>query len=343
MSTIDKNRIDSYFVGKFSADEENYLGEAFTEDVSKEELKAVLKDQWERMEPDHAGSSHLDHILHKLNYLINTAKSKPKPAPAFTILQWYARVAAILILPLLVYVGIHTNNQEPVLVTTGWGEISAPKSARIKFSLPDGSTGWLNRGSTLKYPLSFSKNREVQLTGQAFFEIKHDEVNKFTVKTKYLDVMVKGTSFDVAAYNDEKDVDVTLVQGSVQLSGIGIEEPIVMVPNEQVKYHIANKTVNKQKVAPQNFTAWKEGKLMLRNANIEELGKQLSRWYNVDVTIQNSHNVDILYRATFEDENLDEVLRLLKLSSQLDYRYKERVKQEDGTFSRRQVILILNK
>jgi ferric-dicitrate binding protein FerR (iron transport regulator) len=343
MSQIDKNRIDNYFKEEFSSVEDKYLSNASAEEKQAEELQAIFKEQWEKILPDDSKSDHLDHILYKLNFLINSDKSDKSPAPFVKLYKWYAKVAAILILPLLLYAGFLTFKPKPHTIAEGWAEISAPRGARIKFMLPDGSLGWLNRGSTIKYPLNFSQNREVQLIGEAYFDVKHDDINKFTVKTKYLDVQVRGTSFDVAAYKDEQEVDVTLVQGSVLLSGGALTESVEMKPNEKVTYNISRKTLEKEIVTTQNYTSWKEGKLMLRNANIEELAKQLSHWYNVEVLIEKSQKTEIRYRATFEDENLDEVLRLLKISSHLDYRFVERVKQDDGSFTKRKVILNINK
>jgi len=96
-------------------------------------------------------------------------------------------------------------------------------------------------------------------------------------------------------------------------------------------------------VPAQNFSAWKEGKLMLRNASLEDLARQLGRWYNVNVQVQNPQHVDIRYRATFEDENLGEVLRLLKISSPLDFKIEDRVKEADGSYSKQKIVLRVRK
>ena len=343
MSGIDKQRIEDYYNGGFSSEEEKYLGNAFTEESKIEELKISFKEQWDKVLPDDSDSHKLDHILYKINYQINSSVLKHAEPSVARLIKWYARIAAVLLIPLLVYAGIVTYQQPKSANAESWAEMSAPLGARIKFTLPDGSFGWLNSGSTLKYALNFSKTREVQLSGQAFFNVKHKDVNKFVVKTKYLDVEVKGTCFDVAAYDDEDEIDVTLERGSVLLKSEKFFAPIEMKPDEQVSYNITKQTFTKTNVAAQNFSAWKEGKMMLRNASLEELAKQLSRWYNVDVRIQNKQHADFRYRATFEDENLDEVLRLLKISSPLDYKIEERLKQSDGSFSKQTVILKVKK
>ena len=343
MSGIDKQRIEDYYKGGYSSEEEKYLGNSFVEKSNLEALKSVLKDQWDKMIPEESDSHQLDHLLYKINYLINNSSRKHSQPKILSIINWYARIAAVLLIPLLIYVGIVSNQKQKPIETEGWAEMNAPLGARIKFTLPDGSFGWLNSGSTIKYALNFNHIREVQLSGQAFFDVKSKDDNKFVVKTKYLDVEVKGTCFDVAAYNGENQIDITLERGSVVLKGNNIVTPIIMKPDEQISYNITNQTITKTDVTAQYFSAWKEGKLILRNASLEDLARQLGRWYNIDVRIQNAQHADFRYRATFEDENLNEVMRLLKISSGLDYKIDERVKQTDGSFSKQSVLLKVKK
>lgn len=341
MLRIDKQRIENYYNEAYSSDEEKYLGNVFTQESSIEELKTVLREQWDKVLPDDSDSHQLNHILYKINYQINSSEQKHTKLFTVRLVTWYARIAAILLIPILVYTGIVTYQQQRIseVNTAGWVEMSAPLGSRIKFKLPDGSIGWLNSGSALKYALNFGEIREVQLSGQAFFDVKHKEGSRFIVKTKYLDVEVKGTAFDIAAYADEKDVNVTLERGNILLKSASLSVPIEMNPDEQVNYDFAKQLITKTKVTAQIFSAWKDGKLMLRNASLEELAKHLSRWYNIDVSIENANHIDLRFRATFEDENLEEVLRLLKISSQLDFKIDERMKQSDGSFSKQKVTL----
>lgn len=338
MSEIDNQRIKNYFKGEYSSEEEKYLGNAFTEASNVEVLKAIFKNKWDDTFTEDADSHQLNHILYKLNYQINASQLKDVKPRVVRIITWYARIAAILLIPLLVYTGIVTH-QKRNDVATGWAEMSAPLGSRIKFSLPDGSFGWLNSGSTIKYALNFKQKRVVQLSGQAFFDVKHQDDNTFVVKTKYLDIEDKGTAFDVAAYDNEDQIDVTLERGSVILKNDKFAAPIEMKPNEQINYNHANQTITKTIVIAQNISAWKEGKLIIRNASLTELAKQLSRWYNVEVRTQDVRDTDFRYRATFENENLDEVLRLLKLTSPLKVKIEEREKQADGSFSKQKIFL----
>jgi len=337
---IDKKKIDDYRKGEYSPEEEKYLASAFADESNTEVLTEVFTQQWNNTLSEEEGNHQIDHLLYKMNYLINTKEGVQKVSPLYELLKWYARIAAVLLIPLSIYAGITSyqkwNSPDAV---EGWAEMKAPLGARIKFTLPDGSFGWLNSGSTLQYALNFNDARVVRLSGEAFFDVKHQGGDNFVVKTTNLDVEVTGTSFDVAAYENEEEVDVTLEQGTVFLKNDKLAQSIQMKPNERVSFNIANQSFTKTKVSAPNFSAWKEGKLILRNASLEELAKQLSRWYNVETRIENSQNIVYQYRATFEDENLAEVLRLLKISSRLDYTFDERIKQADGTFSKQHLLL----
>ena len=339
MAGIDKHKIDNYYCGAFSSDEEKSLSYAFAAESNHEELKMILKEQWDNILNEDLKTHNLDHIIHKINYQINSSETKQIARPVTRLITWYARIAAVLLLPLLVYAGMMTYQHQKSVGAVGYAEISAPMGARIKFTLPDGSFGWLNSGSTMKYAMNFNKTREVKLSGQAFFDVKHQDNTKFVVKTKYLDVEVKGTAFDVAAYEDEGETSVSLERGSVLLKSDKFSVPIELKPNDHVVYNTNDLTIKTEVVTAPVFSAWKEGKLMLRNASIQELVKQLSRWYNIDVSILGTENIDFRCRATFENENLGEVLRLLKISSQLDYKIYERVIQLDGSFKKQKVVL----
>ena len=339
MSEIDNQRIENYFKEEYSSEEEKYLATAFTDASNVEVLKALLKKQWDESFTKDADNHQLNHILYKLNYHINASLPKDRKPRFIRLITWYARIAAILLIPLLVYTGIVTHQKKQETNMEGWAEMSAPLGARIKFNLPDGSFGWLNSGSTIKYALNFSQKREVQLSGQAFFDVIHQNENKFLVKTKYLDIEVKGTAFDVAAYDNDDLINVTLERGSVFLENDKIAAPMEMKPNEQINYNHTNEKFTKTIVTAQNISAWKEGKLILRNASLTELAKQLSRWYNIEVSTNDLKDTSFRYRATFENENLDEVLRLLKMTAPLQIKLEEREKQADGSFSKQKILL----
>ena len=119
-------------------------------------------------------------------------------------MQTYYRVAAVLLIPLIIG-GIYLMMQNSIENNT-YAEIFAPQGSRVQFTLPDGSIGHLNGGSSLKYSVNFSDKRNINLSGEAYFEVTKDKKHPFTVKTKFADVQVFGTRFDVCAYEGDQEV-----------------------------------------------------------------------------------------------------------------------------------------
>jgi len=157
------------------------------------------------------------------------------------------KVAAIL----FIFVGIAalTIRLLPGKSSNTYTEVNAPKGSRTKLKLPDGTTVWLNAGSTLKYASNFSKtNRAVQIEGEAFFDVTHDEAHPFLVSTPYINLKVLGTTFNIKAYKEENTIETTLVNGKVEIEknvkSKG-DKIIVLKPNQKA---IFNKGINKMTV-----------------------------------------------------------------------------------------------
>jgi len=198
--------------------------------------------------------------------------------------------------------------------------VTTPYGARTQFQLPDGSTVWLNSGSKLSYPSHFAKNRKVSLEGEAFFKVQKGR--PFIVSTKYANVRVKGTSFNVKAFQNE-DFETTLVSGSVQVKRNETGEEITLQPGFQVKQGKGKWA--SAKVETELFTSWKEGKLIFRNEYLPEVAKSLERWYNVTIELDNDPRLaKIYFSGIIEMESFPEVLELLKTTSPIDYTFDKK-------------------
>ena len=196
-------------------------------------------------------------------------------------------------------------------------EVSTPNGARTSFELPDGSKVWLNSGSSLSFPMSFRNKRPVTLVGEAFFDVKKNS-NPFIVSTQYGKVCVKGTSFDVKAYNDES-FETTLLTGSVEITGKN-KDKVDLIPGFQAKS--TNGKLSVSKVETEVYTSWKDGKLIFQNEPLLTVAKRLERWYNVNIELDHDPNLyKIKYNGTIEMESVTEVLSLLKITASIDYTY----------------------
>jgi ferric-dicitrate binding protein FerR (iron transport regulator) len=205
--------------------------------------------------------------------------------------------------------------------------------------LPDGTSGWLNGNSKISYQGDFTRIRRVELDGEAYFNVISDPKRPFSVSASDITVQVLGTRFNVASYQNEKAVEVVLEEGSLALKGPEIGGSVHLGPNHYAVYDKTNGVLTHEMVNPQKYTAWKDGKLVFRNDPLDVIARRLGRWYNVDIVLNVSAPEEIRWRATFEDDSLEEVLKLMKRSLQIDYEITRSEVRADDTVSRRKVIL----
>lgn len=161
-----------------------------------------------------------------------------------------------------------------------YNTIKTPKGLQYRIVLPDGSTVWLNASSSIKFPARFTgKTRTVEITGEAFFEVKKNTELPFMVQTKHLGVGVLGTSFNINCYEDEPASTLTLKDGSVQLhSDYGT---VILKPGEQG--FIENNQLKTKQVDVGLATAWKEGVFDFNDKDLPGLMRQIARWYAIEV------------------------------------------------------------
>lgn len=207
-----------------------------------------------------------------------------------------------------------------LIETVKYNTLSTPMGGQYQLSLPDGSRVWLNSGSSIRFPTAFiGKERVVELKGEAYFDITKNKKMPFIVRTNNsMDIKVLGTQFNVMAYDDEKSINTTLVEGSVQIlkeSGTAFLEP--------GQAAILNKGTGKIKVSEADIdeaVAWKNGYFMFSNENIESIMRKVSRWYNIDVDYQgNLSNKDFVGTIS-RDKNISELLKMLELTGAIHFK-----------------------
>lgn len=336
---FDSEKIDKYFAGVYSDTDSSYLNEIFSESYKEKELEHHLMRQWyEILDEDDKQDKNLDHILHRIHYEINTRLSSRNAWSFNNILKWSFRIAGVIMLPIVILIGIHTYN-ETNLKKEAYVEINAPAWTRIQFSLPDGTKGWLNSKSSVKYNSNFLTNRQVTLYGEAYFDVFKDKKRPFIVNASEVSVRVLGTKFNIASYEDEKNVEVVLEEGEIEINEKGMHNSKIMKPNELVIYDKTLMDFSTEVVLPEKYLSWTEGKLEFRNDPIDIIVKKLERWYDIDIEINGIISQEQRLRATFLDENLEEVLYLLKQTIPLDYIIEDRNLQPDGTYVKKKVII----
>jgi ferric-dicitrate binding protein FerR (iron transport regulator) len=177
------------------------------------------------------------------------------------------------------------SGEDSALQNDGYNTATTPRGGQFQLILSDGTKVWLNAASSIKYPVVFKGNeRKVELTGEAYFEVAHNKKKPFKVISNGQTVEVLGTHFNINAYNNENAVRTTLLEGSVRVS-TGDKNKVIK-PGEQAQlkngdFQIAAVDVNE-------VIAWKNGLFQFKDANIIDIMKQLSRWYDVDIKYEGS-------------------------------------------------------
>lgn len=263
-----------------------------------------------------------------------------------TIFMYMQRVAAVLFLPVLLLWGgsLLYNSKMPAQYV----ELHSNPGMVMSFDLPDGSKVWLNGKSSLRYPTKFKgKNREVQMSGQGYFEIQHNPQRPFSVKVgETFSLEVLGTSFNLSAYDDEDIIETTLVTGSLRLNLLqnGKMVQCMMKPNEKVIYTknkesvstkiitgllpndstglSANENPGSVKIAtvdPKYEIAWKDNRILFKNHPMEQVIRTLERYYNVKFAVKDKKIWNSQITGTFSNEQLQQVMEYLKIASDIKY------------------------
>ena len=234
--------------------------------------------------------------------------------PKLSFLHYWQQVAAILLLPLLI-LSAYLYFKPASQIAETYQELFTPYGTWSVVNLPDGSKVWLNAGSSLKYPTQFNdKQRVVSMQGEAYFEVESDKEHPFIVKTKQLTVEATGTAFNVNAYAPDHVAAVTLVKGKVAVT-LDQKKTISLSPGEKIDYNLATSLYNVNKTNTYKWCSWKDGILIFRDDPLEYVFKRLGQTYNVEFILKDAELGKYSYKATFEGESLNEILRLLEMSA----------------------------
>ena len=261
--------------------------------------------------------------------------------------EHFARIAAILIIPILIYtayVQFYSHPKSGSSTAAQMVTVTSQAGTVTQLALPDGSKVYLNSGSTISYPSVFASDlRKVSLKGEGYFEVVKNKKVPMEVSAGNVSLKVYGTSFNVNALESEKFVKVTLVEGSVSLSSKGEaiqgKNEFFITPGQTVTYQQNTKEINLQTDDTFQYTAWKDGIIIFRNKTFASVLQQLSEKFNVDIELKDRSLASIPMDATFRDENINEILRLLALSTPFRYHYGEQQKLADGTFAKSKIYI----
>jgi ferric-dicitrate binding protein FerR (iron transport regulator) len=206
----------------------------------------------------------------------------------------------------LAYDAITAANAEVVYNT-----ISTPRGGKFKIELSDGSVVWLNAASSLHFPTAFAgKTRKVEMTGEAYFDIAKNKDKPFIVTVNGAEVQVLGTHFNVMAYPDEETVKTTLLEGSVKFTNGNHSS--MLVPGQQSQLLKNGELKTLDNIDVDYVISWRRGMFHFENADIEDVLRQLSRWYDVEVEFKGRKLHDPLHAEFPLNTNLSDALNALE-------------------------------
>ncbi len=241
----------------------------------------------------------------------------------------FIRYAAIIVFAFLI--GHYFNGGfENIYQKTKYAEVEVLNGQTGHIFLFDGTEVWLNSGTKLKYPSTFnSKDRTVELIGEAFFKVAHNKNLPFKVKTGMLEVEVLGTSFNVSAYEDEENQSVVLVEGKVQLNNLDGNKIANILPGQMVVKNSSDKVLVTN-VNTYSHTSWKEGKVSFTAERMVDIAKKLERWYNVEITFKNENLKDYEFTGTIlRNKPIDQTIMALELLAPIKFNYQVMTNEKD--------------
>jgi len=288
-----------------------------------QEMLQCMEKHWQLLDDNLPESD-----LHQLDQLLETIHLKTGIQPSIhtTRFKWVRKsnrinllkIAAAMLFPVLIYSAFQHIQKTDDSESANRLVVQQPNDKIQHFFLPDSTEVWLNSGSQISYSkdLGKAKKRLVSLSGQAYFKVFHDASHPFIVKTPQMDIRVLGTCFDVSAYPNDHLISSTLEEGSIVLLDKNGKQLDKLIPGEQAVFNSVGSSLQKVRVDTDEFTSWKSGKLIFRNTGIADVAKKLEHRFGRTISISPELlNENPTYTFSIQDENLEEICRLIELST----------------------------
>lgn len=206
--------------------------------------------------------------------------------------------------------------------TLVYNTLTVPYGKRFEILLSDGTNVHLNAGTSLKYPIKFiqGQNRQVYLKGEAYFDVAKDAKHPFIVNSDALNVQVLGTKFNVSSYPEDKETDVVLVEGSVNLyTEKDTNSNVLLKPGFMGTFNKDKTTISATPVITSIYTSWIHGEMVFRNMTFDNILKKMERRYNIDILNNNVDLANEKFNASFKEEPIEKILEYFKLTYDIDY------------------------
>lgn len=299
---MDKTTLYKFFASTATADEKKAVREWLDADPAHEQLLKAERSFWDAVH------------LAREPQVNRIAGKKPSGKRSFSLrslLREAVKAAAVVALTLAA--GHYVYHQRLEEIGQAVNTLTIPAGQRANLVLPDGTSVWLNARTEIRYPAVFTGDtREVELKGEAYFDVKHSDRNPFIVHTAKYDVQVYGTKFNVEAYEDEDHFSTALMEGSVKVaSRTNPSDAVLLKPRYLVYADGGPLTMNP--IEDYDLYCWKDGLICFKNTDFIRLMRRFEKCYGIDIVIANPQLADHVFSGKFRiSDGIDNALRVLQ-------------------------------
>ena len=315
-SNIITRIIKKFLSGRFSVETEEKVQRWIMKEENAEEKEKASLEYWNELDTE--ADSKTYSALERVN--LRTGYNK-EHLENIVLYHKFVRIVAVVI-PICLLAGgllyyIPSENEQ-IEISTAYGE-------QKRLVLPDSSEVWLNAGSTITYPKTFTKeNRVVTLDGEAYFSVRKDDAKPFIVETSQLSVKVLGTKFNVKAYKHSEEITTTLIEGKVHFEfNNTAQKPqyITMAPGQKLIYYSQSGKTELYTTSGEGELAWKDGIIVFKQTSLQDALEILADRYDVEFIVRRNVPDDDLFSGTFTSRSLEQILNYIEASSKIRWRY----------------------
>lgn len=349
-------RFKKYFHSVLDPEEFSTLETYLKNSRNDKGISRVMRTLWDETMEGHPQEPEANPELYKRIREAVEADRRIRTQRKLKAYTWGLRVAAVLVIALITGSIFYMRSKQDLL-SRQWHAITTPLGAKTLITLPDSTTIWLNAGSSLTYSNEFgSRNREVHLSGEAFFDVFKNPSKPFLVKTSELTIKSYGTAFNVKSYPEEGTIETTLIEGSIGITRSALEhhkkDEILLEPNQRVVYYRQTRTMGSVQKAGETedapdprtsrekeqkttyliskgidakeFTSWKDGTIFISGESLSDLAVKLERKYNVKIHFENEELKSLRFTGSLENETVEQIIHAIGIAAQITYEIDDR-------------------
>lgn len=289
--------------------------------VTADEIEMVV--DWLDEDESHVREFMALHKLHDIALLnqsrkLHSASNKNKRFSLRKVAYELAKVAAVFLIlwgGMRLFDSTTLPQEDPIAYQT----LYVPAGQRAELLLPDSTRVWVNAHSKLVYPVTFEKGvRQVELSGEAYFEVAHNKECPFVVKTSQIDIEVLGTEFNVTAYNDSSDFKVSLVRGCIELQSPRLAQSYRMNEKEHATLREGKLVVTP--IPDYDYFKWKDGLICFNDESVATIIEKLELYYDTRIEVHNQRFLKSRYSGKFRTKDgIEQVLKVLQIEHKFSY------------------------